>query len=228
MAWARGLSYQGSSWSRAGWVLVASTSAVPLGPTWAGSAARRLVDAVALAAIQQLLGYAEEAGRWTRSPARTAPPIGLRRRWAPVEHGVIWLPADQLADRWDDATLVALTVDALDELPAGLPPSPGVYLCAAGGIDDDLWPAITQLQPDVVVHAPAGCSSSSPTRPLQCAAATPSWAWPPGARRDSAGAPRLDAHQRRLAYTLPLRVPRSPYDDEGQREPVPKALKAHR
>ena len=49
-----------------------------------------------------------------------------------------------------------LTVDALEELPAGLPPRPGVHLCAAGGIDDDLWLAITRLQPDVVVHVPAG------------------------------------------------------------------------
>ena len=125
-------------------------------PGWAGSAARRLVDAVVLAATQQLPGYAQASGRWIRLPARTAPPVGLRHLWAPVEHGVIWLPADQLAGRWEDATLVVLTVDALEDLPVGLPPRPGVYLCAASGIDDDLWPAITQLQPDVVVHVPAG------------------------------------------------------------------------
>ena len=109
-----------------------------------------------LAATQQLPGYAEAAGRWIRRPARTAPPIGLRHLWAPVDHGVIWLAADQLAGHWEDAALVVLTVDVLDELPPGLPVRPGVYVCADGGIDDHLWPAITQLQPDVVVHVPAG------------------------------------------------------------------------
>ena len=125
-------------------------------PGWAGSAARRLVDAVVLAATQLLPGYAQASGRWTRPPARTAPPIGLRHLWAPVDHGVLWLPAAQLTNHWEDAALVVPTVDALEDLPAGLLPRPGVYLCAAGGIDGDLWPAITQLQPDVVVHVPAG------------------------------------------------------------------------
>jgi hypothetical protein len=49
-----------------------------------------------------------------------------------------------------------LIVDALDELPAGLPARPGVYLCACGTIDDEHWPAVTQLKPDVVVLVPAG------------------------------------------------------------------------
>ena len=60
------------------------------------------------------------------------------------------------AARWDDAALIVLTVDALDQLPAGLPARPGVYLCARGTIDDGHWPAVTELQPDVVVLVPAG------------------------------------------------------------------------
>lgn len=125
-------------------------------PGWSGSAARRLVDAVVHAATERLPGYAEAPWHWTRPPARPGPPVGLRGEWTPVDRGVVWVRPGELAQRWDEAALVVLTVDALDELPAGLPARPGVYLCAPGTVDDEHWPAVTQLQPDVVVLVPAG------------------------------------------------------------------------
>jgi len=82
--------------------------------------------------------------------------VGLHAGWTPVDRGVDWLAADELARRWDTAALVVLTVDALHELPAGLTDWPGVYLCAAGAVEDRYWPAVVRLRPDAVVTVPAG------------------------------------------------------------------------
>lgn len=125
-------------------------------PGWAESAGHRLLDAIVLAASQRLPGYAAAAWHWTRPPARTGDPVGLRASWRPVERGVAWLTPDELAQRWDTAALVVLTVDALDQLPAGLPGRPGVYLCVQGAVTDRQWPAVTRLQHDVLVQLPAG------------------------------------------------------------------------
>lgn len=125
-------------------------------PGWAGSAAHRLVDEIVHAATQRLPGYVDAAWRWTRPPVRAGVPIGLRRDWTPVERGVSWLQPSELVRRWDTAALVVLTVEALVELPCGLPARPGVYLCVQGAVQDQLWPAVTRLQHDVLVQLPAG------------------------------------------------------------------------
>ncbi len=123
---------------------------------WAGSAAHHLVDAIVLAATRRLPGYAETDWAWTRPPPRDGAPVGLRRSWIPVERGVTWLTPTALGQRWDDAALVVLAVDALADIPDRLAPRPGVYLCALGGVHDTQWPAITRLRPDVLVLLPAG------------------------------------------------------------------------
>lgn len=123
-------------------------------PDWAGSDARRLVTALAHAATHRLPGYSAATWHWTRPPARTGAPVGLRRSWVPAEDGVEWVTPAELAQRWDDAALVLISAEALDDVPAGMRVREAVYLCTRTHIDAVDWPAVVRLQPDVVVTLP--------------------------------------------------------------------------
>jgi hypothetical protein len=119
--------------------------------------ARRLVAAIIRAATERLPGYDAAAWYWTRPRRRDGAPIGLRHSWAPVRRGVNWMTPDELAGHWEDAALVLVTVDALDDVPAGLPSRGGVYVCAGpGGIPRDAWRAMERVGADLVVAIPAG------------------------------------------------------------------------
>jgi hypothetical protein len=125
-------------------------------PSWGSSTAAGLAAAILHAATERLPGYDEAAWSWTRASTRTGEPVGLRRRWQPVAQGVRWLPADELAAAWDNAALVLLTDEAIEDVPAGLPSRGGVYVCTGAAIDPGTWGGLEALQPDVVVMLPAG------------------------------------------------------------------------
>jgi hypothetical protein len=126
------------------------------GPIWDGSAAQRLLSAIVHAATQWLPGYAAAAWEWTRPARRTGQPIGLCRQWVPVERGVRWVGPAELEQEWDTAALVLVTLEALDDIPVGLDPRPGVYVCTGTRVDTDAWAAIERLHADIVVMLPAG------------------------------------------------------------------------
>lgn len=125
-------------------------------PSWAGSVAFRLATAIAGAATQRLPGYAAARWFWERPPARTGEPVGLRRSWSPGGLEVNWVTREQMRRQWDDAALVLVAVDAIEDLPTGLAPRAGVYLLADAHVTAAQWPEIEQLNPDVMVMLPAG------------------------------------------------------------------------
>lgn len=126
-------------------------------PSWAGSAAARLLEAILRGATERLPGYAQAAWHWTRPAAPTGEPVGLSRTWKPIETGVRWLTTPgELAQAWDNASLVLLPVDVLELLPADLPQRPGVYACVAGAVEPEVWVALEELQPDAVIVLPTG------------------------------------------------------------------------
>lgn len=127
-------------------------------PGWAGSAARRLIVATIHFATERLPGYAQAPWHWTRPQPRTGPVIGLRAERFPDVEGVRWVTPTQLQAGWEAAALVLITTEALADVPDGLPPRPGIYVCAGRILDEDHWRRIVDLRPrpDQVVMLPAG------------------------------------------------------------------------
>ncbi len=125
-------------------------------PGWSYSTARRLIVDLIRAAIEHLPGYAAAPRTWHRPPLRTGCPIGLREQWTPVDEHIQWLTPSELATKWDTASLVLLTIDALADLPAGLPRRDGVYVVAGSALTSSDWAAIAQSPSLLLVQLPAG------------------------------------------------------------------------
>jgi hypothetical protein len=126
------------------------------GPGWDTSAAHTLTTALLRAAVKALPGYAEAPSSWRRPPVRSGPPIGLARTWRPIRDGVTWMTARELAAHWQSAAVVLLTVDALPDLPRGLPARDGVYVLAHGDLSPAAWEAIAESPALLIVQLPTG------------------------------------------------------------------------
>jgi len=125
-------------------------------PRWSYSTARHLILDLIRASIEHLPGYATAPRTWSRPPVRTGAPIGLRRQWIPIDTGVQWLSPNEFATRWDTATLVLLTLDALIDLPTGLARRDAVYVIAGDTVTAADWAAIAQSPSLLLVQLPAG------------------------------------------------------------------------
>lgn len=123
---------------------------------WATSAARTLTVALAHAATQALPGYAEAPSSWRRPTVRSGAPIGLARQWRPVHDGVVWMTPRELVAHWDSAAVVLLAVDALPDLPRGLPARDGVYVLAGAEVSSTAWAAIAESPALLIVQLPTG------------------------------------------------------------------------
>ncbi len=129
----------------------AAEAACEAAPGWGGSTARRLLTALVTAASYRLEGYADAPWIWTRPARRSGPPIAVGDAWRPALPGVTWVDVDQVAERWQEASLVIVTSDVAAQLPTTLPPRAGVFLLAAHEPVDEVWQAIIALDDQAVV-----------------------------------------------------------------------------
>lgn len=125
-------------------------------PGWPASLASRLVDAVLLEATRRVPGYTAAPWRWTRPSTMSGAPVGLRRSWAPPLPTVRWLESAELVDYWPVASHVVVTLEALLDVPVGLPARPRTYLVSGDQVPTDMWPAISASTASTLVMLPAG------------------------------------------------------------------------
>jgi len=125
-------------------------------PQWPGSSAARILQHLIRAVAEHLPGYDGTPSPWRRPPARTGHPVGLWREWAPVDEGIRWVRARELAAHWDSAALVVVTVPALPDVPIGLSPRTWVYVVAGGPVSEAEWQRVTAGPSPVLVEMPAG------------------------------------------------------------------------
>lgn len=109
---------------------------------WDRSVARKLLAALAKAAIERIPGYSEAAWNWSRSVSLQGAPIGVAGDWRPPVRGLVWHGLDVDPTLWANARLVVVTAEALPTLPA-LPQRAGIYVLGKCPDDQlpDLWSA---------------------------------------------------------------------------------------
>lgn len=134
----------------------AAESLCAAAPGWPGSAARRLLSAVAAAATHRLEGYSAAPWRWTRPHRRSGGPVAAGGAWRPDLPGISWVDVGQLRHHWGDASLVVITAEVAALVPGDLPARSGMFLLAGTEPQDEIWEAITALgAPALVLFWPA-------------------------------------------------------------------------
>lgn len=124
-------------------------------PTWANSPARRLLTSIARAAAHRLEGYSTAPWVWTRPARRTGVAVAAGGTWRPDLEGVRWIAPEQLREHWEQASLILITTEVADCVPADLAARPGVFLLADTQPADEVWQAVTALDlPALVLFWP--------------------------------------------------------------------------
>lgn len=114
-------------------------------PSWASSFASRLLAGVLRAACHRLEGYAQAPWHWTRPERRSGAPVAVGGRWRPRLPGVIWIDPGELAQHWEGATLVLITAEVAQKVPAGLSNRAGVFVLTGEQPADEVWHAVMAL-----------------------------------------------------------------------------------
>jgi hypothetical protein len=124
-------------------------------PGWSGSAAHHLTGSIERAATQHLPGYAQALWTWRR-PSGLVQPVGLHGAWAPVVPQVRWSDVDDVLAGWVHTPVVVVTLEALELLPAQLPPREGAtfVLTQSGRLGSHEWSLLEHVAGGVLVELP--------------------------------------------------------------------------